>query len=81
MSAPARRGSLVAIGGGSPARFSPAAPQRRCCSCGASREAVRRDELLEVVAGLPPCLIGMEACSGAHAWALLSKGQELRMTV
>jgi transposase len=29
---------------------------------------VRRDQLLEVVAGLSPCLIGMEACSGAHEW-------------
>ncbi|WP_341675500.1 IS110 family transposase [Niveibacterium sp. SC-1] len=31
--------------------------------------AVRRDKLLGVVAALPPCLIGMEACSGAHHWA------------
>ena len=23
----------------------------------------------ELVAQLPPCLIGMEACSGAHEWA------------
>lgn len=30
---------------------------------------VRRDQLLGVVAALPPCLIGMEACSGAHHWA------------
>ena len=30
---------------------------------------VARDKLLELVAGLPPCLIGMEACSGAHHWA------------
>src|SRR5690242_5246083 len=26
---------------------------------------------LELVASLPPCLIGMEACSGAHHWARL----------
>lgn len=32
------------------------------------RRTVRRDQLVEVVAGLPPCLIGMEACSGAHEW-------------
>jgi transposase len=32
------------------------------------RRAVRRDQLVEVVAGLSPCLIGMEACSGAHEW-------------
>jgi transposase len=33
------------------------------------RRTVRRDQLLEVVASLSPCLIGMEACSGAHEWA------------
>ena len=33
------------------------------------RPAVKRDALLELVAKLPPCLIGMEACSGAHYWA------------
>ena len=30
---------------------------------------VPRDQLLELIASLPPCLIGMEACSGAHHWA------------
>jgi transposase len=30
---------------------------------------VARDQLLTVIANLPPCLIGMEACSGAHHWA------------
>jgi transposase len=29
---------------------------------------VRRDRLVETVAGLSPRLIGMEACSGAHEW-------------
>jgi transposase len=33
------------------------------------RKTVRRDKLLELMASLPPCLIGMEACSGAHEWA------------
>lgn len=33
------------------------------------RPTVKRDALLEMVAKLPPCLIGMEACSGAHHWA------------
>lgn len=33
------------------------------------RPAVRRDQLLELVAKLPACTIGMEACSGAHHWA------------
>ena len=32
------------------------------------RRTVRRDQLLGVAAGLSPCLIGMEACSGAHEW-------------
>jgi transposase len=32
------------------------------------KRTVRRDQPLEVVAGLSPCLIGMEACSGAHEW-------------
>lgn len=32
------------------------------------RRTVRRDQLIEVVARLSPCLIGMEACSGAHEW-------------
>ncbi|UBM07912.1 IS110 family transposase [Cupriavidus metallidurans] len=30
---------------------------------------VSRDKLSELIAQLPPCLIGMEACSGAHHWA------------
>jgi transposase len=33
------------------------------------RPAVRRDQLLEAIAKLPPCTVGMEACSGAHHWA------------
>lgn len=35
------------------------------------RPAVPRAKLLEVVAALPPCTIGMEACTGAHHWARL----------
>lgn len=30
---------------------------------------VARDQLLPLIAQLPPCLIGMEACTGAHHWA------------
>ena len=30
---------------------------------------VARDKLVELIAQLPPCVIGMEACSGAHHWA------------
>jgi transposase len=33
------------------------------------RKSVRRERLVEFVAQLPPCVIGMEACSGAHEWA------------
>ena len=32
---------------------------------------VPRDQLLPLIANLPPCLIGKEACSGAHHWARL----------
>lgn len=30
------------------------------------RTNVPRSKLLELIASLPPCLIGMDACSGAH---------------
>lgn len=33
------------------------------------RPNVRRDQLLDLLAQLPPCTIGMEACTGAHHWA------------
>lgn len=33
------------------------------------RSDVRRAKLLALIANFPPCLIGMEACSGAHYWA------------
>jgi transposase len=33
------------------------------------RRTVSRAKLSELVAQLAPCLIGMEACSGAHEWA------------
>ena len=32
------------------------------------RPDVPRAKLLELVANVPPCLIGMEACSGAHLY-------------
>ena len=32
------------------------------------RRTVRRERLVQTVASLSPCLIGMEACSGAHEW-------------
>ncbi|MDE1999408.1 MAG: IS110 family transposase [Burkholderiales bacterium] len=33
------------------------------------KPSVRRDALLELIAKQLPCVIGMEACSGAHHWA------------
>lgn len=33
------------------------------------RKTVNRGKLLSVIAQCPPCLIGLEACSGAHYWA------------
>ena len=33
------------------------------------RKTVSRGKLLSVIAQCPPCLIGLEACSGAHYWA------------
>ena len=33
------------------------------------KPSVRREQLMSVITALPPCLIGMEACSGAHHWA------------
>lgn len=35
------------------------------------RPTVARAKLAELIASLSPCLIGMEACSGAHHWARL----------
>jgi transposase len=33
------------------------------------RKAVRRERLLALLAQLPRCVVGMEACSGTHHWA------------
>lgn len=33
------------------------------------RKTLSRKKLLPFIAQCPPCLIGMEACSGAHYWA------------
>lgn len=33
------------------------------------KKQIKRDKLLETIAGLPACLIGMEACGSAHFWA------------
>jgi len=33
------------------------------------RKTIKRNNLLDELAKLPLCIIGMEACSGAHYWA------------
>ena len=33
------------------------------------RKRLRRDQCAAFVGNLPPCLVGMEACGGAHHWA------------
>ena len=45
------------------------------------RPTVMRAKLLAVTGGLAPCLIGMEACSGAHHWAreMTRQGHTVRL--
>ena len=45
------------------------------------RRQLRRGQVLAFFARLDPCLIGMEACSGAHHWAreLATLGHEVRL--
>lgn len=47
----------------------------------APRRKLRRSQRLAFFAGLKPCLIGMEACAGAHFWAreLAALGHETRL--
>ena len=35
----------------------------------ALRKQLRRRDVLTFLASLPPCLIGIEACSASHHWA------------
>lgn len=45
------------------------------------RKRLSRSKLIEFVANLPPCIIGMEACGGSHYWGRLFKqyGHEVKM--
>lgn len=45
------------------------------------KKTVSRSKLLEQFANLPPCVVGMEACSGAHHWAraLRQLGHDVRI--
>lgn len=45
------------------------------------RKTLRREEVGRFFANIPPCLVAMEACSGAHYWArkLIDLGHECRL--
>ncbi len=45
------------------------------------RKRLRRGQVLEFFASLPPCLVGLEACASAHYWAreLQALGHEVRL--
>lgn len=45
------------------------------------RKTLRREQINRFFANLPPCLVAMEACSGAHYWAgmLTDLGHEVRL--
>lgn len=45
------------------------------------RRKVRRDQLLKVLAGVDPCLVGIEACATAHHWArqIAALGHEVKL--
>jgi transposase len=45
------------------------------------KKTVSRTKLLDCFANLPPCMVGMEACTGAHHWAraLRSLGHDARL--
>ena len=45
------------------------------------RKVVRRERLLALLAQFPRCVVGMEACSGAHHWAraLVELGHDARI--
>src|SRR6202161_3713173 len=42
---------------------------------------LRRSQVLAFFAGIPPCLVGLEACATAHHWAreLVALGHEARL--
>ena len=45
------------------------------------RRQLRRSQVLAFFSRLEPCLVGMEACAGAHYWAreLTAIGHEVRL--
>ncbi len=47
----------------------------------ALRKQLKRAQVLAFFANLPPCLVGLEACAGAHYWAreLIKLGHDARL--
>ena len=45
------------------------------------RRRLRREKVLEFLAGVPPCVVAMEACGGAHYWGreIARLGHEVRL--
>ncbi len=45
------------------------------------RKQLRRAQVLDFFAGLPACMVGMEACGSAHHWAreLRALGRRVRL--
>jgi transposase len=45
------------------------------------RKKLARGKVLEFFAGLPPCLVGMEACGSTHHWGreLIKLGHQVRL--
>ena len=45
------------------------------------KRQLRRSQLLSFFAKLPPCLVGLEACGGAHFWAreIAALGHQVRL--
>jgi transposase len=45
------------------------------------RKALKRAEVMKVFTSLPACLVGMEACGGAHYWArqLMQLGHTVKL--
>ena len=45
------------------------------------RRRLRREDVVSLAAGLPPCIVAMEACCGAHhvARLLSAQGHEVRL--
>jgi transposase len=46
-----------------------------------ANRALKRRELLAFFDGLPPCLVGLEACGTSHHWGreLLARGHDVRL--